>query len=160
MEAGVLVTQLKITRAGQSKYFQVRLPKNTKQILGVETGLRLISSIEQGEVIALEKFQVSFKRNILVGELKLQSCEEGNIFYATQIQTEENLSSGDYSEIKNWKATLYTHQNKAEEDTAKVEGDSTILQGIYKDKIGEMRKEDMEYELSVYVWIETKGIEE
>lgn len=38
----VIVTQIKITKQGQSKHFQVRLPKNTKRIIGIETGYRLI----------------------------------------------------------------------------------------------------------------------
>jgi len=37
----VIVTQIKITKAGQSKHFQIRLPKDTKQIIGIETGYRL-----------------------------------------------------------------------------------------------------------------------
>jgi hypothetical protein len=32
----VIVTRLVITRAGQVKHFQVRLPKNTKRIIGIE----------------------------------------------------------------------------------------------------------------------------
>ena len=38
----VIVTQIHITKAGQLKFFQVKLPKNTKKIIGIETGVRLI----------------------------------------------------------------------------------------------------------------------
>jgi hypothetical protein len=38
----VIVTQVYITKAGQLKFFQVKLPKNTKKIIGIETGIRLI----------------------------------------------------------------------------------------------------------------------
>lgn len=37
----VIVTQVKITKAGQAKHFQVRLPKNAKRIIGIEVGGRL-----------------------------------------------------------------------------------------------------------------------
>ncbi len=37
----VIVTQVKITKAGQVKHFQVRLPKNAKRIIGIEVGGRL-----------------------------------------------------------------------------------------------------------------------
>lgn len=38
----VIVTQVRITKAGQVKHFQVRLPKNAKRIIGIEVGGRLI----------------------------------------------------------------------------------------------------------------------
>jgi len=100
------------------------------------------------------KSLIPFKRNTLVGELKLQSCEEANIFYATHLQTDENLGAGDYSQLGQWNAKPFTHQNKTEEDVVVVDGDSTIISGIYKDRIGEMNKVDFEYVVNVYVWIE------
>ena len=45
----VIVTQLRITKAGQSKHFQVRLPKNCKSIIGIEVGVRLIKFIKTEE---------------------------------------------------------------------------------------------------------------
>ena len=98
---------------------------------------------------------IPFKRNTVIGELKLQSCEEANIFYATQVQTDENLAAGDYSQAGLWKANPFTHQNKAEEDVVVVDGDSTIVQGIFKDQIGEMNQAEVEYMVNVYVWVET-----
>lgn len=38
----VIVTKIKITKRGQSHHFQVRLPKDAKRIIGIETGYRLI----------------------------------------------------------------------------------------------------------------------
>jgi len=100
------------------------------------------------------KSLIPFKRNMLIGELKLQSCEEANIFYATHLQTDENLGAGDFSQNRNWRASAFTHQSKTEEDIVIVDGDSTIIQGIYKDRIGEVNKGDFEYIVNVYVWIE------
>ena len=101
------------------------------------------------------KSLIPFRHNTLVGELKLQSCEEANIFYATHLQTDENLGAGDFSQNRFWKASAFTHQSsKCEEDIVIVDGDSTIIQGIYKDRIGEMNKTDVEYMVNVYVWVE------
>ena len=97
---------------------------------------------------------IPFKRNTFIGELKLQSCEEANIFYATHLQTDENIGAGDFSQNRNWKASAFTHQSKTEEDIVIVDADTTIVQGIYKDRIGEMNKTDVEYIVNVYVWVE------
>jgi hypothetical protein len=42
MKQKVIVTQLTITTKGQVKYFQIRIPKDVKQIIGIETSVRLI----------------------------------------------------------------------------------------------------------------------
>lgn len=199
MREQVLITQLKITKAGQVNHFQVRLPKNSIRIIGIELGCRLIKKPKTdgtatgngngaeagtgngtaegtaGEVIPREQvFEKQmqreeiirslfpFKRTILIGELKLQSCEQANIFFASHFQLDENLGAGDYSQNQYWKANLFTHQIKAEEDIVIVDGDSTIIAGIFKDRLGELNKSDFEYIVNVYVWIEiqeekTKG---
>lgn len=100
------------------------------------------------------KSLIPFKRNKLIGELKLQSCEQANIFYATHIQSDENIGAGDFSQNRNWRASLFSHQTKTEEDIVIVDGDSTIIQGIYKDRLGEQSKADYEYVVNVYLWIE------
>lgn len=94
------------------------------------------------------------KRNDLVGELKLQSCEEANIFYAEHIQTDESLVMGDYSIKELWKPAVFSHQPKREEDVVVVDGESTIIQGHFIDRIGESNQQNWEYEITVYVWVE------
>lgn len=42
MSEQVIITQIKITKSGQIKHFQVKLPKDTKRIIGIETSYRLI----------------------------------------------------------------------------------------------------------------------
>lgn len=44
MKEQVIITQLRITKAGQVKHFQVKLPKNAKRIIGIEVGGRLIKT--------------------------------------------------------------------------------------------------------------------
>ena len=102
----------------------------------------------------LVNFFPAFKRNSLFGELKLQSCEEANIFYALHVQTDENLGQGDFSQFAAWQEKIFTHQNKQEEDVVIVDGDTTILDGIFTDRIGDMNQADYEYVVSVYVWVE------
>lgn len=161
----VIITPVGITKAGQIKYFQIRLPKNSKQIIGIEIGVRRITGIpesqlnEQNILVELRNTGwLTYKRNTFIGELKLQSCEEANIFYSTDIQMDQNLGFGDFSQHPKWQANVFSHQSKTEEDTVVVNGDTTIVQGIYKDHIGEQNKTDLQYIVNVYVWVEM-GIE-
>ena len=104
----------------------------------------------------IQTLLIPFKRSALIGELKLQSCEKENIFYAAHHGTDENLGSGDFSQREGWIATAYTHERKAEEDVVMISGDTSIIQGTFKDRIGELSKVDYEYMVNVYVWIEVE----
>ena len=173
MQEQVVITPITITKAGQIKHFQIKLPKTAKRIIGVEIGGRLLTNSK--EKIALSVVEVSpemmvevmpimaelapaverptaFKRNTFIGELKLQSCEEANIFYAGHLQTDNNLGYGDFSQNRFWKINPFTHQAMAFEETVIVDADSTIIQGVYKDYIGKQRKQDVNYLVNVYVW--------
>jgi hypothetical protein len=204
MQEQAIVTHLAITKGKQVKVFQVRLPKNTIRIIGIETSVRLMgkegtvpgpigvpgkkdakvmSKVEQvglaeptdafyGEVTHFNLF----RRNTFFGDLKLQSCERGNIFFAKDIEEDVNLGFGDFSQIGRWQALPYSHEWKREEDHVVVDGCTTIIQGIYKDGFGQAQqkvygpigqqaifnpeavvKTGPVYILSVYVWVEVEN---
>jgi hypothetical protein len=100
------------------------------------------------------------KRSVLFGELKLQSCEEANIFYAAEIRNNENLEQGDFSDNTFWTPREYTHQGRSLEEEVSVKGDTTIIQGVFVDKVGEDFDVDAEYVVHVYVWVEVEIEEE
>ena len=158
----VIITTVSVSKAGQLVYFQVKLPKDTERIIGIETGGRLIAAASGSAFVfppvvshTEGRSPTFFKRNTLIGDLKLQSCEEANIFYSNHVMTDENIGAGDYSQRIQWQASPFTHENKSEEDIVVVKGGSTIVQGIFKDRYGDTNKTDISYEVKVYVWIET-----
>lgn len=178
MKEGVIITKISIKRQGERKHFQIKLPKDTKFIIGIEYGGRLISKSDAIKFAAapkaapteeLPKTEVSesvkvtatieersktfFKRNQLIGELKLQSSEESNWFYSTDVfGADANLKYGDFSNA-GFNVNDYTHGNKRTEEIVKVDAESTIIQGWYLDALGKSQKVDINYEVTIYVWI-------
>ncbi len=185
MQEQVIVTPIKITKAGQAKHFQIKLPSNAKHIIGIEIGGKFLADTKVKATIELatpanqvievailqnvkengvtqtpvrdvivgnENSRGLFKRNTLVGELKLQSCEEANIFYAGYLQVDNNMAYGDFTQNRFWKANNFTHQQQCFEDTVIVDADSTMIQGFYKDSLGAQSKKDIRYQVNVYVW--------
>lgn len=177
----VVITSIRITKAGQIKHFQIKLPKNTTRIIGVELGGRWLVRTKDGTVVypkeateqpvyepvetapakvvlevrAAEEWRSNlFKRSPLIGELKLQSCEEANIFYAADIRADANIAYGDFSQSAYWRPNVFTHQTQTFEERVIVDGDSTIIQGVYKDRFGAQNKEIPNYLVNVYVWTE------
>jgi hypothetical protein len=185
MQEQVIVTPIKITKAGQVKHFQIKLPSNAKHIIGIEIGGKFLANTKvkgangaahienpitewanlqlikenfvtqtpvRDLVVGTEKGRGLFKRNTLVGELKLQSCEEANVFYAGYLQLDNNIGYGDFSQNPFWQANSFTHQQQWFEDSVTVDADSTIIQGFYKDSLGAQSKKDISYQVNVYVW--------
>ncbi len=177
MKEGVIIKTISIKRQGERKHFQIRLPKDTKFIIGVEYGGRLISRTEgtvevrapkaktdamvieathstvESGAVRDDKPKALFKRNQLVGELKLQSCEEANWFYAADVFVNDaNLNWGDFSQA-GFQVNDFTHGNKRTEEIVKVDAESTIINGWYLDALGKTLKVDINYEIKVYIWI-------
>jgi hypothetical protein len=166
MKEQVIITKISIKRQGERKHFQIKLPKNTKFIVGVEYGGRMLDHSDSviitpfpKEPVKLEASAVGgerstfFKRNQLIGELKLQSCEESNWFFAVDVfASDANLGLGDFSQ-SGFPVKDHTHGNKRTEEIVKVDAESTIIQGWYLDSFGKTQKADIKYEVNVYVWI-------
>jgi hypothetical protein len=181
MQEQVIITKISIKRKGERKHFQIRLPKNTKFIVGVEYGGRLIDhsdalairtpltdpftdpippvgtgtggAVGTGSSGATDTARQFFKQNQLIGELKLQSCEEANWFFSVDVfASDANLGLGDFSQ-SGFPVKDYTHGNKRTEEIVKVDAESTIIQGWYLDSLGKTQKADIKYEVNVYVWI-------
>lgn len=169
----VVVTSIRITKSGQVKHFQVKLPKNTTRIIGIELGGRWLAQSKDGgtlphateavftELVKYEQVAIKaesrsplFKKNLLVGEIKLQSCEEANIFYAADVQGDSNLAYGDFTQNAFWKPSTFTHQAHSFEEKIIVDGNSTIIQGVYKDRYGDQTKQVPNYIVNLYVWTE------
>jgi hypothetical protein len=174
MQEQVIITPLRINVAGQVKHFQIKLPQTAKRIVGVELGGRLLTdnkatiatqvsnsspsipqvvvatTIIKGHTSSLRP--IAFKRNELWGELKLQSCEEANIFYAGQLQTDNTMSYLDFSQNQFWRMNPFTHQAMAFEEVVIVDAQSTIIQGVYKDRLADQRETMSNYLVNVYLW--------
>jgi hypothetical protein len=110
-----------ITKKGEWKYFQVRLPKDAKKIIGIETGLIITDKLPAytgvaNEIVVLQRSSLisidpgliaeppkgfkdgerfSKQRNRLIGELKLQSLDTANIFYSKDIVEEDRNMGND-----------------------------------------------------------------
>ncbi len=157
MKEQVMVTKISVKRQGERKHFQIKLPKNTKFLIGIECGWRLIDKPDaisfKSQLIIGDHSQNLFQRSPLIGELKLQSCEESNWFYSGEVLgAEANLSYGDFSD-KGFNVNDCTHGNKRTEEIVKVDAESTIIQGWYLDVLGKSQNADINYEVRVYVWI-------
>jgi hypothetical protein len=157
MKKRVVVTGFNIEAARQVKLFQIRLPREAKSVIGIGTGYQIIEGVDDPPIPPIFPWKVPLviRRNQLLGEIKLQSCEKANIFYTAELQLDKNLDFADFSS-KSWQPTLHTHYTRHYTDVVNVQGETTILQGIYKDKLFNQQEGLVyRYRVNVYVWVST-----
>lgn len=153
----ILVTQTSITKAGQVKHFQIKLSKHAFKIVGIETDVFLKSHLSKG-VAEPDPTGVVPRETVTTntaGKLKLQSMEKENIFFSDWVK-----ASVFYEGFKQPKAFeihsgLKDIRGKTAPKKVDVPVESTIINALYHDNIGKFHKQDINYTLKVFVWIET-----
>ena len=159
----IIATRISITKQGETRFFQVKIPFDAKVITGIETAMRLktfsvlptltvtVPSDNPYDIIA--SGGIAGVRNSLVGELKLQGSDDSNVFYATNVSDHSVNEGLDKAPSVNFIAeNVWTHGYKREVEEVLVDGNTTVLAGFYKDRFGEMLKLDVSYDVFLYVW--------
>lgn len=156
MRESVIITPFLIERQKQVKLFQVRIPREAENIIGVEMDFVWLEGIPPIlPAPAGIPLPMTFRRNIILGELKLQSYEKANIFFSSQLTINQNLDFADFTS-QDFIPKVYTHQYKHHEDPVKVSGKTTIIQGVYRDKFADYQPGNYKYIVKVYTWIASK----
>ncbi len=175
----IIVTEVKITKAGQLRNFQIKMPKNAIAIVGVATDLRVDRNLRDGVfvlptpipapakdiVVPIEALEISFKgsntiewnirQNPLAGKIKLQSLEKANIFYSDQVwMVQFNDGIGNVTDDM-YATDAFAVLQKTEPRKVDVPADTTIINGMYKDLMGAAVKRDIAYTVKVILWVET-----
>lgn len=167
----VIVQKLHISKMGEQHYFQMNVPRLAEKIVGVEIG-----AFFQSKISRREEEQYHFlhaKRNILLGEVTLQTSNQPNFFYAAEIvQEDKNIGADDF--LKNikrwgqnnrslelpyipvepkpfWKSEQFSHGGRKELDEILINEERSIY-GRYKDVIGKNDGYNYNYTVLLYVW--------
>jgi hypothetical protein len=152
----VIVSSFLIERQKQIKLFQVKIPREAKNIIGVEMGMLWLSGIPPVEPAApIWSLPMNLKRNLILGEVKLQSYEKANIFFTSELALDKNISFADFTS-QSFVPSVFSHGQSRHEDPVRVNGDTTILQGVYRDKLSEQQAGNYSYIVKIYIWTEAK----
>ena len=163
----VILTTLPITKTGQIVHFQVKIPRDAIRIIGVElSGCYSNPPMERQAAFAKlalatdarmsRSFSImQFTSSPFVGDVRLQSREVTNVFYAENVYLADyNLGYGDFSANALFPATSETHGYKRFECVVNTDGETTILKGIYRDRQNANSNPQYTYTVNVYVWYE------
>lgn len=156
MKEKVTIQQVQISKRGEIKTFQVKLPTDAKKIIGIETTVKGIDVFEE----IFFDFHASpiffFRRNYIAGEFRLQGCEGSNMFYVKDVMVNDaNLGFGDFAQGFYMREKAWTHGYNRFEEEVLVDENCPVLFGTFKDRFGEIWGGDISYQVNVYVWYST-----
>lgn len=181
MREEVIIQSIRISKKKEQLFFQVKLPRDTKRIIGIETGL-VIESVLPAFAPLIQTDAALMRQRRLIGCLQLRTFGKPDLFYATEIfERDINLGIG---EVKLFPAppkekvlpdepepvkgevpaidsnnfsdhNIWTHGTKREEDPLSICG-CTLINGQFKDAIGEYYNLPFVYNVILYIWIERK----
>lgn len=153
-----IVHKISIKQIGQRVSFQVRLPRDAYRLVGIEYDVRKIytDSGASGLRVFIEEptAEPLFKRNSnkVIGRLSLHNnfCE--GLFYQGDVVEDRNVIQ--YEEIANrvFEPKPWMQSTRREEIGFSVK--AGLIQGLFEDKHEVNEFSELEYELSIYFWIE------
>lgn len=171
--ARLIIKEVHITKQGEIKNFQIKLPKNVKRIIAIETDVRLdartkesgdvrpVPQIETKNRISIDKRRVPYlswtqEHNPVMGKLKLKSMERTYIFFEEWLHF--IFFNGGIPEMSMglFKRSPISLNRNRKAKTVEVPIETTIVKGIYEDSIGKYLRRDFAYTVKVFVWVETE----
>jgi hypothetical protein len=157
MKEQLTIIPIRITKAAQQYSFQHKLPRSAEKIIGIETGVTMRSPLP---VIAGNGIR-HFKREVMLGSLRLQGTGSSNLFFAADIKADDySIKQGEFIHAPGpagqpgfpfYDFQVYTHGAKREEDPLDIPGCS-IISGIYRDSAGLLFTNPVHYHINIYVW--------
>lgn len=153
MKKRIIIAEERITKAGEHRLFQIRLPKNTKRIIGVSTDLRIETAFLADPAGVPGDAIWNLNANPLAGRLTLQSMEKANIFFQDYLWVLlYNDGISDLDKMDSMDAfSVYTNK---EPKAVNVPCNTTIINALYKDALGVTFDSDFVYRVKVTLWTE------
>ena len=164
----VVIKTFTVDKPGQTKIFEVRLPRGLEKIIGVELSSSFIkgrlseSAVGTGIVrdvpratISRALFPIAISRNLFIGELRLQNVSKANLFYAGELCIDRNPDNADFTS-QFFAPKIFTHQGHSFETEVKITAKNRVIRGIYRDKLYQNIPEGYIYKVAVYIWTEKK----
>lgn len=152
-----IVHKLFIDRVRQITAFQVRLPKDTARIIGIEYNVRKIYGEPVGIIFregdtAPGDASFVLKPNKTIGHLSLGNFNCAGLFYQGDLIEDRNTAHLEGIASLQYTVSPCIQSTKREEICFCVTGNT--IEALFKDTYGVDEYQYLEYELSLYFWIE------
>lgn len=142
----VIVARISVSRKDDQQYFQVVLPRDTVRIKGIESGSVLKTNLPLND----ESF---------LGNLQLQAEGQSNLCYCTDIfldRPNAEIPTLGFTADQHWIKKAFEQSGTKEPEPLNISR-CNVLYGCYKDIIGQRLNTDLNYNVTIYIWIDRIG---
>ncbi len=182
--ARVIIQEVRITRQGEIKNFQIKLPKNVRRIIAIDTDVRIntkipglpdggikrespyasgelheasmVSSSESSNRSKLPYLFWNPKVNPVLGKLKLRSRERTNIFYEEWLHFVQFDGGVPDMSIRLFDRPPASLNRNTAPKKVDVPRETTLINGLFEEYFGKLLKTDLDYTIKIFVWMETE----
>ncbi len=153
-----IVHTLTVKRIGEKTAFQLRLPADTKRLIGLEywalkTQGELLPNPALRRVVPPQQDNILHMRaNKMIGKLNLQNNGCAGLFYQGILKEYRNIGFQEYVSSVLFTAADWIQSTKRYEINWNVSGG--LVEGLFEDSYGLNEYSTLEYELNLYFWIE------
>jgi hypothetical protein len=153
MQQHIYTHTIHITSQSNLTHFQFSLPSDAAKITAIQTAA---SKVAEALPVQVPRGDFIYTRQPLLGNLRLQTSDAANWFYAERItDADMNLGMADYSR-PGWMTSQEAHNFKKFPQNLEVNLKSNVIAGVYKDNINETTEDAFAYDVIVYVWYAIK----
>jgi len=160
MKTLMVLEHIEITRQGEIRYFEIKLPRNVSEIIRVGHSVQVITPN------AFRFFPGGMQRpprmpivtNLLIADLKLRSQEKAGTFYSKNVYLDErNIALLDFTSTR-FKTPLEASLGNYLPQLLKinVSGKTTIVRGMLQDRWGTTVNANLNYKVLVYLLVKIK----
>jgi hypothetical protein len=140
---------LHLTPQNRWIHFDFTLPNDAAKIIGIQTA---IGKNNNALPTLTPNGNFLMERQIVTGELRMQTAGTSNWFYAeTLADDDEHISMADCSQT-GFAPQEPTHNSKKFPQPVEVQLSSNVINGFYKELLQDNNSDDFSYEVSIYVW--------
>ncbi len=134
-----------ITKPSEIYHFQIKLPRNVKRVLAIDYDVFMKDGLIIEDEVVL---------NPSLGRIKLQSMEGSHVFYSDWINALDFQQSINVESTYPFKAD--TWQYKTEPKKVRVQSKTTIIKGIYEDRLIKILNKPFTYQIKIDIWFQTQ----
>lgn len=166
MKERVFIHTISVYRPAERHAFQVKLPKDAKRIKGIEFthtippfSMEYKSRYEYAysDFHYMKGYSFNILPNYKVGDIKLEGNDRSGIFLSQEIIHQDyNLLYGSFASVVPRVGEFWTEGRINETLAIDVDGENTILSGLYRDRILEQFQTEYFYKVNLYFYYEVK----
>lgn len=155
MREEVIIHRLEIASGGLCRSFQIPLPEDAGEIIGIEASCQHAFTYPAMFPSPAPVFRCI--RSSVIGELTLMHFGSEDIFYSGYVKPHDhNLRFLQIADTQ-FGAMPYTHETKAYEEKLSIPVTTALIAAHYRDRWSESISGMVSYELTIAVWIRKKA---